>query len=1075
MESRPVRQVWGGLLLVTAHFAAAAIHRDATLLREAVFWLPTGIAVAGVWLLGPRAALYVAAATLLHRLSIGRSLLASLYPALGNGLEALTAWALLRRLQFDPRFSRLQDTVALVATAAVAPVVSAAVAWLMYLHMGHVRAGSLAAIWGWWRMNGLGILVLTPTVLTWATGGIPRPTRRTLLEIGLGVVVLVVCLRLMVLESRGGEIGMILSYLSLGAVLYAAVRFGPRGAATAGTVLSLMAVLGTLFGGGPFITTSAETRVLALQTFVLVLTVAPLMLGALTGERGQALAERHRSDLALRALQEVLPDFTYRLNADGVYLDMYVPPGQVPAIPREQVVGRRLEDILPDHAPRMRQLLVAALAGAPPEPIEYELRTGRRRRVREARFVRIAPEEVLCLIRDITDRKQAEQLLSWQAGVLELVATGHATRDVLSGIVRGIESQTEGGLCSLLLLEGRRMHVAMAPSLPASYNALIEGLEIGPAAGSCGTAAWGNRTVVVSDIASDPLWVPYRAVALPHGLRACWSVPVRGAAGDVLGTFAVYYREPRAPSPVELLLVERAASLAAIAIERERREDLLDAVNRNVAEGIFRSTPERGLIYVNRAFAGMFGYDTPEAMLQVPSAMLYADPARREELKRLISTEGSFTNEEVQFRRQDGSQFSALVSSTAVLGLNGTIQYYDGAVWDITDRKQLEEQLRQAQKMEAVGKLAGGVAHDFNNLLTAIGGYAEALLSGLPAGSVAHQDALEITRAASRAASLTRQLLAYSRQQVLSPSVLDLQQVVDQLGGMLRRLIGEDIRLITRHADGETFVRVDRGQIEQVVLNLVLNARDAMPQGGTLTVATTPVEVDEVFARSHVGMSPGPHVCLVVQDTGLGMDSATLSRAFDPFFTTKEPGKGTGLGLSTVYGIVKQSGGSVWLDSSPDDGTTARVYLPAVREQPEEERTPSLGPAAPVQGATVLVVEDEQLVRDLVCRTLRRAGYTVLVAEHGEEALAVARAHVGPIELMITDVVMPRMNGSDLADRLSLERPGLRVLFVSGYTSEGLVVRGGLEPGTEYLQKPFTPAVLLDRVRELLTTERARA
>ena len=298
--------------------------------------------------------------------------------------------------------------------------------------------------------------------------------------------------------------------------------------------------------------------------------------------------------------------------------------------------------------------------------------------------------------------------------------------------------------------------------------------------------------------------------------------------------------------------------------------------------------------------------------------------------------------------------------------------------------------------------------------------------------------------------------------------------MVDQLGGMLRRLIGEDIRLITQHAAGETFVRVDRGQIEQVILNLVLNARDAMPQGGSLTIATTPVELDEAYARAHVGMTAGPHVSLLVQDTGSGMDPATRNRAFDPFFTTKEPGKGTGLGLSTVYGIVKQSGGSVWLDSNLGAGTTVRVYLPRVQEQPALEQAAPIVPAAPVAGATVLVVEDEQLVRDLVCRTLRRAGYTVLVADQGEEAVSVSRAHVGPIDLMVTDVVMPRMNGSELAGRLSLERPGLRVLFVSGYASEALDIRGSLEPGTEYLQKPFTPAVLLDRVRELLTTERAR-
>jgi PAS domain S-box-containing protein len=815
-------------------------------------------------------------------------------------------------------------------------------------------------------------------------------------------------------------------------------------------------------------------RQLALQAFVLVLTVPPLMLGALIGERGEAVAGWRRSDLSLRAFQEVLPDFTFRVNAEGVYLDASVPPGHLLSMPREQVLGHRLEEVLPDHAPELRRMLATALEGGVPEPLEYAVTVAGRRRMREARFVRITPAEALCLVRDITDRKQTEELLAWQARVLELIATGHPTADVLEDILQGIETQIHGGLCSLLLLEGRRVHVALAPSLPATYNAAIEGMEVGPDAGSCGTAAYHNRTVVVSDIANDPLWARYREAALPHGLRACWSVPLRAAGGEVLGTFAVYYREPRSPLAAELTLVERAASLAAIAVERERREDLLASVNRNVAEGLYRSTPERGLVYVNRAFTTMFGYERPEEMMGHPSAMLYVDPGRREVLKRLISTRGSFANEEVLFRRRDGSQFTALVSSTAVSGLDGTLQYYDGAVWDITDRKQLEEQLRQAQKMEAVGKLAGGVAHDFNNLLTAISGYAEALLGSLPAGGMPHQDALEITRAASRAASLTRQLLAYSRQQILSPSVLDLQQVVEQLGGMLRRLIGEDIRLITRHTASDTFVRVDRGQIEQVILNLVLNARDAMPHGGTLTVVTTPLDLDEAFARAHIGMGRGPHVCLQVQDTGSGMDEPTRSRAFDPFFTTKEPGKGTGLGLSTVYGIVKQSGGSVWLDSVPGAGTTVRVYLPRVREHPDQERVIPVGPTATVHGATVLVVEDEQLVRDLVHRTLSRAGYTVLVAEHGEEALGVSRANLGPIDLLVTDVVMPRMNGNELASRLSLERPGIRVLFVSGYANDVLDLRGGLEAGTEYLQKPFTPSVLLDRVRELLTPARVR-
>jgi len=1073
MKAGLVWSVLGGVLLIGAHFGAASLPNDPQVLAQ-VLWLPTGVAVAGVCLLGPEAALYVALSTMLYRLAIGRSLPATLLPGLGNGLEALAAYGLFRVARFDRRMDRLRDALTLVGVALVAPVVSAGLAGLMHITLQDQFAGSPTAAWSWWRMNVLGVLVATPPILLWSAGPWPRISRRTLIEIGIGLILLLVFLRFVVLDAREGEVGMALSYLSLAAVLYAAVRFGPRGAATAAAVVSLIAVFGTASGQGPFVAASIGSHELALQTFVLVVTAAPLMLGALIGEREHAVAAQTRSDSALRAFQDILPDITYRLAADGTYLDMYVPAGVQPRIPPERIVGRRLEDVVPEHAAVMRELVAQAVAGARPAPIEYEMRREGRYWVAEARFLRSGPGEVICLARDITERKRAEQLLEWQARVLELVATGRPTTEVLETIVRGIELFSDGGLCSVLLLEGRRLHVAAAPNLPAEYNAFIEGIEIGPKAGSCGTAAHQNRTVIVGDIATDPLWEDYRTAALPHGLRACWSVPIRSSGGEVLGTFAVYYHEPRSPGPAELALVERAAALGGIAVERERREDLLASINRNVAEGLFRSTPERGLVYVNRAFATMFGYDSPEEMLRVPSAMLYVDPGRREELKQLIVAQGSFVNEEVRFARRDGSSFFALVSSTAVRDHQGAIQYYDGAIWDITDRKQLEEQLRQAQKMEAVGKLAGGVAHDFNNLLTVISGYAEAVLSSVPRGSAAHQDVEEISRASARAASLTRQLLAYSRQQLLSPQVLDLRQVVDHLSGMLRRLIGEDIRLLTRHAPGPAFVRVDRGQIEQVILNLVLNARDAMPQGGSLTVATMPVLLDDAFARAHVGSTRGPHVCLLVEDTGVGMDPETQRRAFDPFFTTKELGQGTGLGLSTVYGIVQQSGGTVWLDSVPGAGTTVRVYLPGVAAPPQPEADPSPGPAGHALGGTVLVVEDDQVVRDLVSRTLRRAGFSVLVAEHGEAALAVSRAHPRVIDLLVTDVVMPRMNGGELARRLTLERPGIRVLFVSGYAHDALDLGAGLDPGTEFLQKPFTPAVLLDRVRELLTAERTR-
>ncbi|MFN8651934.1 MAG: MASE1 domain-containing protein [Gemmatimonadales bacterium] len=1075
MRTERSRRILGALLLAV-HFGVSYAHgSDNAILRNAAFWLPSGIAVAGVWLLGWEGVAAVTLAAFSYRLWLGRTLPGSFFPALGSGLEATVAWVLLRNAAFDPTFRRFRDAVALIAAALVAPFASALLAVVSFAIAKHPSDVIGQEFWAWWRMNALGILVITPAILSWIARGRPRPTRWQLIEAGAGTVVLLLLMRVMFATSDPG-LGLPLTYLAIGLGLYAAVRFGPRGAATVTALFAILVEAGTIGARGPFILAEFTTRDLALQAFIAIVVVAPLLLATLMGERHEAIARQEQSAVALQAFQSVLPDFTYRIGRDGVYRDARIPPNLVPAIPVDRILGRSLEEVLPEHAARMRPALAAALAGGTPEPVEYEVRSEGRRVAREARFIRVTDDEALCLVRDITERKQAEEMLAWQARVLELIATGHPTALVLERIVLGIESQIDNSACSLLLLEGRRFRVAMAQSLPAAYNAAIEGLEIGPEAGSCGTAAYHNRTVIVSDIASDPLWNDYRAVALPHGLRACWSVPLRSASGGVLGTFAVYHREVRSPLTSELILVERAASLAAIAVDRERREDLLASINRNLSEGLFRSTPERGLVYVNQAFATMFGYASPEEMLQLPSSALYADPERREELKRMVEQHGAVAQEEVRFLRKDGSSFIGLVSSTAVGGPNGTMQYYDGAVWDITDRKLLEEQLRQAQKMEAVGKLAGGVAHDFNNLLTAIAGYADALLGSLPEGGVPHQDALEITRAASRAAGLTRQLLAYSRQQILSPSVLDLREVVEQLGGMLRRLIGEDVRLITRHVGEEGLVRVDRGQIEQVILNLALNSRDAMPQGGTVTITTRVTVLDDATARVH-GLRAGPHVCLIVQDTGSGMNEAVRSRAFDPFFTTKEPGKGTGLGLSTVYGIVQQSGGSVQLDSTPGAGTAVRVYLPKVEMMPAPLPEPVAPVPAPalVQGVTTLVVEDEQLVRDLVCRTLKRAGYNVLVASHGEEALAISRATPGPIDLVVTDVVMPRMNGSQLASRLTAERPGIRVLFVSGYANDVLDVRGGLEPGTEYLQKPFTPSVLLDRVRELLTPARARA
>jgi len=387
---------------------------------------------------------------------------------------------------------------------------------------------------------------------------------------------------------------------------------------------------------------------------------------------------------------------------------------------------------------------------------------------------------------------------------------------------------------------------------------------------------------------------------------------------------------------------------------------------------------------------------------------------------------------------------------------------------DVTARRQLEDQLRQAQKMEAVGQLAGGIAHDFNNLLTAILGCTQLLLHATPPEDARREDVEEIKNAGLRAAELTRQLLAFSRRQVLAPKLLDMNSVVANMDKMLRRLIGEDVALVTELAADLGPVNADPGQLEQVLLNLAVNARDAMPQGGRLTIATANVVLTEEYAERHHRLPPGQYVLLAVSDTGVGMDEATQKHLFEPFFTTKEVGKGTGLGLATVYGIVKQSGGYIWVYSEPGHGTTVKVYLPRVAGAAEPLPAAEAAPELRRGTETVLLVEDAAPVRTLARKSLENCGYRVLDAADGRAALDLSAHHAGGIDILVTDVVMPGMSGRELAERLAPLRPGMRVLYTSGYTDDAMVHQGVLRSGVAFLQKPFVPESLARKVREVL-------
>jgi two-component system cell cycle sensor histidine kinase/response regulator CckA len=480
--------------------------------------------------------------------------------------------------------------------------------------------------------------------------------------------------------------------------------------------------------------------------------------------------------------------------------------------------------------------------------------------------------------------------------------------------------------------------------------------------------------------------------------------------------------------------------------------------------GVYETDLRGSVVYANDRMQAI--WDTGHSALADGSWIEQVHPADAPRLVAWIEDPGGVAAPQEGLCRvvlPDGAVRRVTIRTTPRRDEHGALVGTLGTVEDVTERCTLEEQLRQAQKMEAVGQLAGGVAHDFNNLLTVIKTYSEFMLEQIEDGSPLRADAIEIQKAAGRAAALTRQLLAFSRKQVLVPRSIDLNEIVQGMEPMLRRLIGEDIRIELRVAQRLGAVKADAGQLEQVVMNLVVNARDAMPQGGTLTLETSEMTLTEEMRGNH-GVIPGPYISLVVRDTGCGMDRATRARVFEPFFTTKEQGRGTGLGLSTVYGIVKQSEGYIWCDSTEGVGTTFTVYLPLV---PAEERTaqPEVD-AAPDRGSgVVLVTEDEDSIRALSRRILEREGYTVLEARDGREAIRVAAGYPGRIDLLVTDMVMPNLGGSDLFAHLRLLRPDLRVLFVSGYTDEDMIRRGLKDVGSAFLQKPFTAKALAAAAR----------
>jgi PAS domain S-box-containing protein len=929
---------------------------------------------------------------------------------------------------------------------------------------------------------------------------------------------------------------------------------------------------------------------------------------------------------------------------------------------------------------------------------------------------------------DVTEARKGEALIRGQAQVMESITADAPLEDTLSLLIRVLEARSEGLSGSVLLLDDDGVHVrhGAAPSLPKGYIDRIDGQPIGPAAGSCGTAMYTGKPVVVTDIATDPLWAGYRQSAEPYGLKACWSTPIQSKDGSILGSFAMYYREVRAPSPEEFALIGLAVHLARIAIERKRTQEalarsenkyrvlysgspailhsidsqgsivsvsegwlkalgysreevlgrkssefltpesqkyaeekvlpeyfrtgsckdvpyqfvrkdgkvldmLLSAIAEldeagnyvrsmavmtdvtlrnkavhalagseerfrsmveNISEVFFTTDNEGVLTYVSPAIEAVTGFSAIEVMGLHFRELLHTDDAAQlsgalpgdegnpyEPLELRIVTKagkpkwlrcstrpafkdgkadglrGVMMDIDSRKRAEEGSLKSTLLLQSiidtsqalvyvkdmdgryilanrrfqevhgligqAILGrtdyelfgkeravslrrmdqmavlhgqsLNseetrtledgehvymtdrtplrdhrGKVYAVCGMSTDVSEFKRVEEQLRQSQKTEAIGRLAGGIAHDFNNLLTAINGYSSLALAMTGSDSPAHGFLQEVLKGGEKAAALTRQLLAYSRKQILDPSILNLNDVVKDMEPMLHRLIGEDIVLESSLAQDLAQVKADRGQIGQILLNLVINARDAMPRGGKVTVETANAELDAAAAKE-AEVPPGQFARLTVKDTGIGMPPEVKARIYEPFFTTKAPGKGTGLGLPVVFGIVKQSEGCITVDSEPGKGSSFNILLPKARSK---AAGPAPGKKAPETAhetgtESILLVEDDASVRQFAGIALKSLGYRVDTAMNGLDALHILKEGGTAFQILITDLVMPEMGGKDLASEVRRMHPGIPILFMSGYDKSAPQEAQGMG-GEYFLQKPFTHGELAEKVRHVL-------
>jgi len=1071
--------VFGVILYLSAIASWWVAARDGS---NVSFWMPAGFYLTALLLSPTRewAALLFGGLifNMAFDLTLGTPLGMTFIYAAVNVLQALTGAALYRYfITRSPRLKAIRDFLGLVACSAVVASGSWSIltAWFLVV-LGQGAAVTDSWIFGW-TGNAMAILTVAPALLIWFGPGPPWNWRLPPRRIGEALVMVGgICIVSWYLFVAGGGVGAPDNFVLISFVLWAAVRFGIRGVSAINLLLALLLVYFASHypKGLPLEQAASTAYVTKLYLFLAICSLIGLIPAIALGERDRLVAQLGDSEERFRNLAAAANEGVFNTE-DGKILDVNDQGLRLFGYDHaSEMVGL---EVISLTTPDTRDLVSRAIADDLETPYGHRLmrRDGTVFDAEaQARVMRRGSRKIrMTAVRDVTKRKQEESLLNGQYRVLEMIAIGKPLLEILTALIGVVESQSDQTFASVMLADGDVLRFFAAPSLPVAFNLATSRVMVDEKSGSCGTAARRRQPVFVADIATDPLWESYAELAGVHGLGACWSTPIFDGKGRLLGTFALYHRQPGLPTPAQRQLIDTATHTASVAISRHQDEAALKLSDFSVNQA---STPtvwvtQDSLIRrVNRATCEMVAIEEAELLGKsvldlIPDFTMegWRNYWREARLRRRMRFESAQ-------RRPDGTPL--------ILDIDMNFFEFEGREYqfffldDVTDRRQLEEKLRQSQKMEAVGQLSGGIAHDFNNLLTVIQGNLGMIrLSGIVPPGIA-ESVEEINSAIGRATKLTTQLLAFGRKQVMQSHDIDLNEVVESFSRMLRRVIGETIEVSLRFHSGGLSVRADRSMLEQVLLNLCLNARDAMPKGGQLALASTIVDLVAADAERMPASRPGRFACLAVTDTGTGITPENLKRVFEPFFTTKEVGKGTGLGLASVYGILQQHQGWATVKSEVGRGSTFVIYLPLLSRLPELRPPVRPAPAFPGGDETILLVEDDTAVRLVATKALNMMGYRVLVASNGVEAVEKWERHRAEIQLLLTDMVMPgEFGGADIARMFRAQEPALKVIFMSGYSADLAGTNFDSAGGHHFLGKPFEITELAETLRRCLRAD----